>query len=83
MDTLCIATNQTDVSIFGPDFVKILASISDMPDAGWDASPEEWRGLSAHLNVLLLDHGLTHAMAAICAGVPASFVAAYAEARGI
>lgn len=83
MDTLCIATTQTDVSIFGPNFAETLAIISDLPDAEWDACPDEWRGMAAHLNVLLLDNGLTPAMAAICAGVPASFVAAYADARGL
>lgn len=83
MDTLCIATTQTNVSVYGPDFVEILANIAGLPDAEWDACPEEWRGLSAHLNVLMLDHGLTPAMAAIFAGVPASFAVAYAVARGI
>ena len=83
MDTLCIATTQTDVSVFGPDHVEILADISDLPDAEWDACPEEWRGIAAHLNVLLQDHGLPPEMAAICAGVPASFVATYASARRI
>ncbi len=83
MDTLCIATTQTDVSIFGPDFAETLAIISDLPDAEWDACPEEWRGMAAHLNVLLLDNGLTPELAAIFAGVPASFVADYADARGL
>lgn len=83
MDTLCIAADKTDFSAYGTDFVQILAIMSDLPDTGWEAFPQDWRDVAGHLNLLLLDHGLSAAEAAKFAGVPVSFAIDYADARGI
>ena len=83
MNDLSTATAQTDYTAYGEGFIQILAIMSDLPDEGWEACPQDWRALAGHLHILLLDQGLSPTVAAMFAGVPVSFVEAFVDARGI
>jgi hypothetical protein len=73
----------TNFHTYGPGFAVTLASMASLSDTGHEACPKEWRDLSAFLHTLILDEGMTTAMAAWEAALPESMVAEYRRLVGI
>jgi hypothetical protein len=73
----------TNFDTYGPGFAFMLASMASLSDTGYEACPDEWRDLTALLHTLILDEGMTTAMAAWEAAVPESMVAEYRHLVGI
>jgi hypothetical protein len=73
----------TNFHTYGPGYAVTLASMASLSDTGHEGCPEEWCDLTALLHTLILDEGMTTAMAAWEAALPESMVADYRHLVGI